>query len=404
MARRLFHPWPSRARAGLLGVVALLLGVLAAPAHADDDGWWGGLDDGDSTRLEDVLAKPDDFRNRSLTFTVLFHARDKLYDPLRTIFNVKRYANFSAWPDGAAVWDQGPYERDHPFFYVPRSDPQHAELLALPVFTRLELTVRQRARIHGRPAFEVLGWRLTGHRMGESVVEGVVRGDNYARLGGRRNLELAASNYRQVLLRYPDLPPSYDMQVRRRLSDALRQLGYEREARQVDGGVPIVGAGRLPRPNDDGPVVPVPGGPGRGPLGFDDPVAPAGRGGDAWGDPDGPAAPPSRPAGDAWGDPDGGGAPTGALPPGTVPPGAVPPPLGFDDPVPPPVVRGAQDPGYPPVGPARVPQGDAPRPPAGTAARGPGTPAPSTAPPRRDGLVLPPEIPPQREPRLAGVK
>ncbi|MCA9314611.1 MAG: hypothetical protein KDB73_03885 [Planctomycetes bacterium] len=411
----------ARPAAGLL-VAILAVCCAAAGAHAEDDGWWGGLDEGQNVRLDDVLASPADYSDRTLTTIVLFHARDKLYDPMRTIFNARRFANFSAWPDGAAVWDTGPYERDHPFFYVSRTHPQIGELLASRVFTRLELTLRIRARIHGRPAFEVLSWRPTGHRMGEAVVRDVMAGDNYVRSTGRSNLQLAASRYRNVLVRFPDLPPVYDMQVRRRLATVLRQLGHPREADDVEGGVPIVGGGRLPDPEqgnfplpEPGPATPAPGtAPG---IGFDDPL-PAGRGagGDAWGSPDGVGSPDGAPT--ASSPTSAPGMPSPA--PRVVQPGAgvtgfddpVPAaPSGFDDPLPEPSSVPDDGLGMPPVPPTRLPaptvRGPGAMPggaPSGTqppVARGP---APAPAAGARRGVELPADIPPQRESRLAGVK
>ncbi|MGE0193422.1 MAG: hypothetical protein AB7T63_15435 [Planctomycetota bacterium] len=385
-------------------VVAALAGLLGMrEVRGEDDGWWGGLDEGQNVRLDDVLASPADFSDRTLTTIVLFHARDNLYDPMRTIFNARRFANFSAWPDGAAVWDTGPFERDHPFFYVSRTHPEVGELLASRVFTRLELTVRIRARIHGRPAFEVLGWRPTGHRMGEAVVRDVIAGDNHVRNAGVRNLQLAASRYRNVLVRFPDLPPVYDMQVRRRLATVLRQLGHPREAADVEGGVPIVGGGRLPDPEQGGLPVPQPGSGSTAPgLGFDDPTPAAGSGqGDAWGSPDGSPT----------------GAPGGTMPPpSVVAPGPGPgapgvtgfddpvpaPPAGFEDPLPGSPLRPDDGLGAPPVPPVRLPA---------PTVRGPGTePVPqppagsAPAPTAQRGVELPPDIPPQRESRLAGVK
>lgn len=367
-------------RSRLLAWLAMLaLAVVAAPrAHADGEGWWGILDKGQAVSLADILAEPSRYRDNAVTFPCIYHSRYDYFDPLRTIFNERRYSNFTVWPDGAALWMKQDFENEHPFMYIARDHNQHEALFALPIYSRLEITAKIKATINRKPAFEVLSWRLTGHRFGKPVVEGVMSGDNFARLGQPAQLEMAAGRYRDVLELYPDLPPVYDMQVRRRLGDVLRRLGFAEEAAEVEGGVPIVARGALPRPGDGMPVHDSPSGaPGSGPrgnrpVGFDDPTPSAGsrakpgNAAVAWGSPDGPPAareaPPiespaataASPASDAlgYGSPDGDVLPTpDALPEplrtervenGEALPSLPPPPaqraprhvVDFDDPAP----------------------------------------------------------------------
>src|SRR5262245_54865912 len=108
MAGSLHGRWWSLAFACLAGALA----GLAPSAARADSGWWGDLDKGQSVRLADVLAAPEAHRGRVLTFTCVFHQREKEFNPLRTRFNAERYDNVSVWPDGKALWLATDFEQD----------------------------------------------------------------------------------------------------------------------------------------------------------------------------------------------------------------------------------------------------------------------------------------------------
>src|SRR5687768_4226038 len=78
--------------AGTLFVVAAF--ALPSPAQGGE-GWWGDLDKGQSVRLGDVVEAPEGFRGRTITFTCVFHQREREFNPLRTRFNSERYENVS---------------------------------------------------------------------------------------------------------------------------------------------------------------------------------------------------------------------------------------------------------------------------------------------------------------------
>jgi hypothetical protein len=250
------------AAAALTLVVACLLAP--AGAHAGD-GWWGRLDEGDAVSLADIKATPRDFRHRMLTFFAVYGQPvdgNQLFS-VRTMFNAKRHHNFRLWSDGTPVWEKRAFQADLPFVYIERANPQRDELLTLPTFTRIEVTGKVRDVLRGMPCIEVFSFRVTGHRLGRDVVRDMIAADDYARLGTREGDQLAASRYRAALR--PDLPPMYDMLVRKRLAEALTRIGDHEGARRVARGE-ILGGSRIPGPQ---PVVDDPAGPGVAPSPVD---------------------------------------------------------------------------------------------------------------------------------------
>ncbi|MHC5009455.1 MAG: hypothetical protein ACYTG6_00720, partial [Planctomycetota bacterium] len=240
MVRPLFEPsLPPEVtvRTRLLPTLVLLAGLVAvaAPARA---GWWDDLDKGETVRLVDVIAQPDRYRERILTFFCVFHERNEVFNPLATPFNPTRHENVAVWPDGVALWEMEPYKNDFPFLYIQRSHPASNELVRLEPFTRIEITGKIRAVLRGRPCIEVTGFRPTGQRLGQSVVRSVMAGDRHAE---RADWDLAYENYVRAL--QPDLPPAYDLLIRKRTGDALRRLGRLDDARRVEGGEIIGGTG-----------------------------------------------------------------------------------------------------------------------------------------------------------------
>ncbi len=385
----------------LVLLVLALLFISAAPAHAGD-GWWGGLDEGEAVSLADVMRGPRAYRDRMITFFAVFHTADGefKYYPTNTPFSEQRHVNFSAWPDGAVVWSEKGFKNDLPFLYLRRTHAQRTQLLRLPAFTRIEVTGKVREIVSQRPAIEVFSYRATGHRLGKKVVTSILDGNAYARAGTTQGYQMAARSFKDALR--PDLPPAYDMMVRKLLGDTLRKLGFRKEASQYENGE-SVGLPELPKPDptQDVPQPPDMGGDMPEPFNPDvtgDGPRPARPGGGTLG------LPPSGAAPMPFGDPD------GDQPDASTPrprptrrndkiPTMPDAPLGFDE-EPAPTSRGPRD-----GGPAPAPSwrpGDA-QPPAAM----PPTALPTTKPKARipvPSAAARSGIPPKRRPRLSGVK
>ena len=390
-----------RVRGATACLLFLALLVLSSPPEAAAD-WWEDLDRGKAAPLDDIILRPSKHKNQRITFFCVFRQRDEIFAPLAAPFQPQKHENIAVWIDGAPVWEKGAYTEDYPFLYIPKAHAQHAELMQLEEFTRLEVTGRIKGAIRARPCIEILSFRKTGQRLGRTVVQSMMAGDRYSELG---ELELAYENYRRALT--PDLPPTYDLYVRRRLSDALRRLGRVDEARRIDGG-DILGGTGAPEPQAPPPGGrlgdPLPGTPGAPSPG----VAPPPVTNELPGQPVGPGPLtedlPGQPA----------DAPS-PFPP-AAPPGAVPNPA----PAGPPPAITSDLPGSPaPAGPPPAITSDLPGTPAPDPAPLPivedvpeeedddeqeeaeETPAP---PPLAEKPPLPPGAPPRRTPRLTGVK
>ncbi len=373
------------ATAGLLLALAL-----DRPARA---GWWDDLDKGQSVGLGDLIAQPDRYRTGLVSFFCIFHRRDQVFNPIATPFHPARYANVAVWADGAAVWDQDTYAHDFPFLYMDQQNPQHDALTSLEAFTRIEVTGRVRSILRSIPQIEVVSFRPTSQRVGGYVVQSVMAGDRHAEAG---DLDLAYENYRRALT--PDLPPAYEMLVKKRVAEALRRLGRGDEADRMDGGGIVASSGapetRPVVPGGSGGLLgdPLPG-PAGPPPGLGGPVAvapPPSAAGAPAGTPPGPGqpgAPPGVITSDLPGQPVGAGPLTTDLP-GT-PVGAPSPPRAA------PPARPASG-----AGPASPARGAPPKPRTDDL---PGTPddeaeAPTPPPP------VPAGAPRRHAPRLTGVK
>ncbi len=365
----------------------LLVGLLAPAAFA---GWWDDLDKGEIARLSDLIAQPDRYRGQDVSFYCVFHQVDDVYNPLTTPFNAERYENLAVWADGAPVWENESFRHDYPFLYLRKANPQYAQLANLAPFTRIEVTGRIRAIHRAMPFIEVLSFRPTQHRVGKLVVQSVMAGDRYAEAGDD---ELAYENYKRALR--PDLPPSYELLIRKRVAEGLRRLGKVAEANALEGG-PILANSTAPAARGAGGFAPEP-----------DPTMPfpAPGAGQRPGQPCDPTSPISS---------DFPGQPAGAPP--SFPPAATGPSAPGILPAPPPTAIADDLPGVP-AGPAAPLTEDLPGQPAGAGDRSVGgegdrrdVPMPRATPPSIDDRPAPPSTgrlpgaPPRRAPRLTGAK
>ncbi len=394
----------------LLGLL-LLLPLAPLPTATAGDGWWGDLDKGQVVELRDIVAKPRSFRGKQLTFFCIVRGEDSVFFPQNRLLSRSRYANFTVWPDGTALWNSRAYANaEFPTLYISRTHPDQATLMRVPRYTRIEVTGSVRALVGRRPCIEIASWRESGHRLGREVVDSMVRARAYVRGGDAR---LARSNFREAMA--VDLPSNYRVSIEEEARRALATLGANLAepsptASRPMGDVPV-GAGTDPFDEPPAPASTEPAGapttPGSlPPPSFDTPMQPAGS------NPTGSNPTGSNPIGR---NPIGRNAPrppagsTGAMPPpdfntpvpapanGTVP--GDPFLDGNLGPVPatPPAAAGSPD-GGPGVQPAPQPRrGVRPRRPQTPPTRPADRAAPATTPPPRGA-------PPKRRPRLVGVR
>lgn len=389
--------------------------ALVAASSAARAGWWDDLDKGESVKLSDVVAQPDPWKDKVVTFACIYHKLDTVYQPYFTRFDAEHWFNATVWYDAAPIWEMTSFRDDEfPFLYIARTTPQRDEWLTLLPFTRVEITGRVRDVYRKRPFVEVLGFRVTPATLGKHVVEWMKDGDASASTG---DYVRAATYYRRVLAEI-SLEDVVKMRVKKRLGETLRAAGLPLEADKADGGG-IAGGTPLPRPPESGAPGANPGAPGAPASGAPPPAfspdlppvaSPSGA----------PSAPPTSPVTGADDLP---GTPTGAITtdglPGTPvdagspakPPPAAPkstPPMTLPKPqagtpqssaegTPPPTPSADAPATAPPAPASAVPAIPASPPPAGEGA------APPAAPETSPATTTPPP-PPPRTPRLSGVR
>ena len=99
----------------VLSLVAVaLVALVAAPVAAQDE------KETQTVALEKILGNAQAFEGLTVSFVIQFHRLGRLDAPVFTKFEKDWYQNFSAWPDGAHLWDKETYKRDHQFFFVSR--------------------------------------------------------------------------------------------------------------------------------------------------------------------------------------------------------------------------------------------------------------------------------------------
>jgi len=247
---------------------AAALALSAAPPFVRPAaaGWWDDLDKGESVRLSDLVHEPRRWKDKVVTFACIHHGPDQVFQPYFTSFTPDKFLNFTAWLDGSPLWELRSYtDDDFPFLYLRRDHPQRDALSTLLPFTRIEVTGRVKDVYRERPWIEVLGFRATPATLGRHVIDWVKDADAFT---GSGDLARAETYYRRALAEVT-LAETYQLRIRKRLSDVLRAAGRDLDAAKVEGGAPIAGgtatplppAGQLTNPTTSMPTTGVPAAP-----------------------------------------------------------------------------------------------------------------------------------------------
>jgi len=153
----------------VLSLVAVaLVALVAAPVAAQDE------KETQTVALEKILGNAQAFEGLTVSFVIQFHRLGRLDAPVFTKFEKDWYQNFSAWPDGAHLWDKEPYKRDHQFFFVSRLSEGANILTHAKRFSRLLLTCDVAESLGGRPWFEVKGIQTLETAMNQGALKNLV--------------------------------------------------------------------------------------------------------------------------------------------------------------------------------------------------------------------------------------
>lgn len=168
------------------GLVALtFVALLGAPGAAQDK-------EVQTIALEKVLGNPQPFEGLTVTFIVQFHRLGRLDGPVFTKFEKDWYQNFSAWPDGAPLWDKDAYKKDYQYFFISRLSEGANQIIHAPNYSRWLITAEVSEIFNGKPWFEVKGLTQLETSLRTASLQQLVKGFRASKAG---KYELAAKAF-----------------------------------------------------------------------------------------------------------------------------------------------------------------------------------------------------------------
>jgi hypothetical protein len=234
--------------------LVLTLAVLAGSASA---GWWDEAAETKTVTLDELTARPHDFRGQEVQFDCVFHQISQFYNPYFTRFAPSVFVNFSAWPAGAELWREDVFLASHPFLFLERSDNALPALLAMPRFSRLHLTGIVQEVFKNTAWIEVRKIETLPDALDRDALSLLVKGE---RAAARGDHEEALARFREAE-GFP-LPAEARRSISGMQAASLAKLGRTAEARQT------LAAALAEAPGDerilaqltelDGPVAPPP--------------------------------------------------------------------------------------------------------------------------------------------------
>jgi len=156
--------------------LAVLAGALSVSSTGFAEGWLQEMADAKPASLGDLVRSPREYVEVPVRVKVVFHQTGSTYNPYFTRFTTDVYANFSAWPENARLYEKRDYERAYPFFFVQRFNPAFKKLRTLRSVTPVEVVAVVRDVFRGQPWIEVIKFsEIEGLRQAD--VKSVVSAD-----------------------------------------------------------------------------------------------------------------------------------------------------------------------------------------------------------------------------------
>lgn len=164
-------------------LVVLLTCSLPLLAQGDAGGWWGDLYEEKVVALERVVSSPEGFRDATVSFVIQYHRPGRIDNPFHTRFERSWYMNFSAWPDGASLWQRKIFAGSHPYFFIRRSREETKELAASGTYSRWLARGHVAEIIDGKPWIEIKAMRRLPRAMDEASLVQMVKAVRLRDLG-----------------------------------------------------------------------------------------------------------------------------------------------------------------------------------------------------------------------------
>lgn len=151
--------------------VPFLLGVAALPAQGREFGATV------QTTLSEVRSEPQAFENVKIGFTVQFASLGRISNPFFTKFTPTDFANFYAWGDEQAIWQQPSYKDVFGMLFLSKLHDDLETLYSLRLYQRIKVTGVVRNTFQNIPWIEVLEFEVIEGQLDTAVITHLHRGE-----------------------------------------------------------------------------------------------------------------------------------------------------------------------------------------------------------------------------------
>lgn len=175
----------------------LPLFLLVAMVHAD---WSDRFALAKEVSLTELIEKPDSWIGIPVRIPLRFAWISDIYVPYRTRFNPDNFLNFTAWDIQSHIWEQQGFDKNYPYFYVEKDNPEFKTFLKLEAFQTVCILGQIESIFADKPFIRV-AWveKLPGslNRLNLKML------NKATRLYKQRKFEEALVEFQKILHTYP---------------------------------------------------------------------------------------------------------------------------------------------------------------------------------------------------------
>jgi tetratricopeptide (TPR) repeat protein len=148
--------------------------------------------------LQDVLDRPQAYRDVPITFSVRFHQQEEIGMPFFSPFSREAYLSFSVWDGGQRLWKEEEYTADFPFCFIRRGgDRVVRTLAAMKSYQPLRVSGVVSNVYEGKPWIEIFAVRRVREPVLTDAILHALHAAETALAQG--SPEIAVESYRRVL-------------------------------------------------------------------------------------------------------------------------------------------------------------------------------------------------------------
>lgn len=154
-------------------LASFLLSVAALPAQDREFGV------AVPTTLTQMRSEPEAYKNVKVQFTVQFASLGRIANPFFTKFTPSDFANFYAWGDEQAIWQQAAYDDVFGMLFLSKSHPKLDQLYTLKVYQRIRMTGVVRNTFQSAPWIEVVDFEVLPNQLDTAMMTHLYRGEKH---------------------------------------------------------------------------------------------------------------------------------------------------------------------------------------------------------------------------------